>query len=120
MDIRFSGKDSEARLIKKLGLFLDRARVQSNGEISLYIQKNLIASIDDLTVHVYRDHNPPHFHVVSKQREIDAQFTLEDCQLWNDPSGKVKSSDIKKIQTYFKDNPEDLAYMKQEHRRMNS
>jgi hypothetical protein len=119
MNIRFSGEDRATRISRDFARFLDLSEVTPNGEVSLRVEKNFIASVDDLEIHVYRDHNPPHFHVKSKQRNIDAQFTLEGCELWNDPSGKVRSKDVKKIKLYFKENPEDFAYLKEEYNRMN-
>lgn len=61
--------------------------------------KERVATIDDLQVKIYpNDHNPPHFHVISKNREIDAKFTIDKCELI---SGKMSSKNLKKIKAFY-------------------
>ena len=44
--------------------------------------KERVESINDLNILIYsNDHNPPHFHVKSKDLKIDAKFTIKDCEL---------------------------------------
>lgn len=61
--------------------------------------KERVASIDDLQVIIYsNDHNPPHFHVKSKNLKINAKFKIEDCELI---SGKISAKDLKKIKAFY-------------------
>lgn len=61
--------------------------------------KERVATIDDLKVIIYsNDHNPPHFHVKSKNLKIDAKFKIEDCELI---SGNIGSKDLKKIKAFY-------------------
>lgn len=61
--------------------------------------KERIKTIDDLQVIIYsNDHNPPHFHVKTKDLKIDAKFKIEDCELI---SGEISSKDLKKIKAFY-------------------
>ncbi len=61
--------------------------------------KERVDTIDDLQVIIYsNDHNPPHFHVKTKNRNIDAKFTIENCELI---SGEISSKDQKKIKAFY-------------------
>lgn len=60
--------------------------------------KERVATIEDLQVIIYSDdHNPPHFHVKSKNSKIDAKFKIENCELIR---GKICSKDLKKIKAF--------------------
>ena len=62
--------------------------------------KERIATIKDLRVIIYsNDHNPPHFHVISKDYKINAKFLIENCELI---SGEMKSKDLKRIKAFYK------------------
>jgi hypothetical protein len=40
--------------------------------------KERIATVKDMQIKIYsNDHNPPHFHFVSKDRRINAKFLIE-------------------------------------------
>ena len=61
--------------------------------------KERVATIEDLQVIIYsNDHNPPHFHVKTKNLNIDAKFKIEDCELI---SGEIASKDLKKIKAFY-------------------
>jgi hypothetical protein len=60
--------------------------------------KERITTIDDLQIIIYsNDHDPPHFHVKTKSRKIDAKFTIENCELI---SGAIGAKDLKKIRAF--------------------
>lgn len=60
--------------------------------------KERVATIEDLQVIIYSDdHDPPHFHVKSKNLKIDAKFKIENCELIR---GKIRSKDLKKIRAF--------------------
>ena len=64
-----------------------------------YNSKERIATIKDLRVIIYsNDHNPPHFHVISKDYKINAKFSIESGELIN---GDMKSSDLKRIKAFY-------------------
>jgi Domain of unknown function (DUF4160) len=61
--------------------------------------KERVETIDDLQVIIYsNDHNPPHFHVKTKNLRIDAKFKIENCELI---SGEIGSKDLKKINAFY-------------------
>lgn len=61
--------------------------------------KERVATIDDLQVIIYsNDHNPPHFHVKTKNLQIDAKFKIENCELI---SGEISSKYLKKINIFY-------------------
>ncbi|MBX2963746.1 MAG: DUF4160 domain-containing protein [Cyclobacteriaceae bacterium] len=63
------------------------------------IIKERVATIDDLQVIIYSsDHNPPHFHVKTKNLNIDAKFKIENCELI---SGEISSKDLKKVKAFY-------------------
>lgn len=64
-----------------------------------YVEKERINTIDDLVVTIYpKDHNPPHFHVKSKDRKIDAKFLIETGEKY---AGNIGFKDLKKIRAFY-------------------
>ncbi|MFT6717397.1 MAG: hypothetical protein ACJA0Q_002051 [Saprospiraceae bacterium] len=79
--------------------------LQSDQEIDLLIQspssaiKERVGTLDDLQIIIYsNDHNPPHFHVKSKNLKINAKFKIEDCSII---SGEVSRKNLKKIFAFY-------------------
>lgn len=110
--------DSSARNIADwLETHLDSTEVLPDGTV--YKIKRFIASTGDLRIEVYpKDHeHQPHFHVTSKQRKINARFDIKTLELINTKNGEIQPKDIKKIQIFFKTNPEYLEKLKNEHSR---
>lgn len=63
------------------------------------IEKERVEKIDDLEVIIYtNDHNPPHFHVKTKERKIDAKFSIETGEHL---SGEIDSKNLKKINAFY-------------------
>lgn len=61
--------------------------------------KERLTSIDDLQVFIFsNDHNPPHFHVKTKNLQVNAKFKIENCELI---SGKISSKNLKKIKAFY-------------------
>ena len=61
--------------------------------------KERVESINDLNIIIYsNDHNPPHFHVKSKDLKINAKFKIEDCELM---SGDISSKYLKRIKAFY-------------------
>ena len=110
---------STRTLADLLETHLDSTKVLPDGKV--YKIKRYIASVGGLRIEVYpKDHkHQPHFHVISKQRSINARFDLASLELINLKSGKIKQDDIKKIQNFFKLRPDKLEELRQEHRRLN-
>ncbi len=88
---------------------------------TVYKIKRFIASTGDLSIDVYaKDHEyEPHFHVISKQRSIDARFDLETLEVISMKTGTIKQSDVKKIKDFFKLRPDKLKFLNDEHKRLN-
>jgi hypothetical protein len=100
-----------------LETYLDSTAIWVDGRV--YKVKHLIAATGDLSIHVYpKDHDPAHFHVVSKQRGIDARFDIFTLEPMTMKKGLVRSSDVKKIQEFFRQRPDKLKEMRDEHARM--
>jgi len=98
---------------------LDSTQVLPDGTV--YKIKRYIAATGDLRIEVYpKDHeNQPHFHVISKQRGLNARFDIKTLDLINMKQDKIKESDIKKIQNFFSSNPTILQKLVSEHTRLN-
>ena len=63
------------------------------------IEKERVKKIDDLEVIIYtNDHNPPHFHVRTRERNIDAKFSIETGEYLN---GEIDSKNLKKIKAFY-------------------
>lgn len=63
--------------------------------------KERIATIRNMTIIIYSaDHNPPHFHVKSKDNKIDATFKIENCEFI---SGTIGSKDLKRLKAFCND-----------------
>lgn len=61
--------------------------------------KQRIETIEHLEVIIYpNDHNPPHFHVKSKDLKIDAKFLIETGELYK---GEISSKDLRKIKAFY-------------------
>lgn len=65
------------------------------------IDKQHVDYIKNMQIIIYsNDHNPPHFHVISKDKSIDAKFTIEDCTYLG---GDIGNKDLKRIQAFHAD-----------------
>jgi hypothetical protein len=63
------------------------------------VEKERITKLDNLEVLIYsNDHNPPHFHVKAKSKNIDAKFLIETGEYM---SGEIDSKSLKKIKAYY-------------------
>ncbi len=96
---------------------LNSTQVLPNGTV--YKIKRFIAKTGDLKIEVYpNDHYPPHFHIISKQRGINARFDIETLKYINTKQGKITPKDTKKIQNFFKTDPKILDFLRSEHLRL--
>ena len=62
------------------------------------VKKERVAKIDDLEIIYTNDHNPPHFHVKTKQNNIDAKFSIETGGYL---SGEIDSKNLKRIKAFY-------------------
>lgn len=70
-------------------------------EFGIYFIKELVGKIRNMKIEIYsNDHNPPHFHVKSLDKSINATFRLDNCSLIK---GKIDKKDIKRIEAFFDD-----------------
>jgi hypothetical protein len=92
---------------------LDSTKVLPDGTV--YKVKFLVVPINDLRIELYpKDHFPTHFHVISKQRGINSRFDIDTLEPMSTKAGRVRNSDIKKIQNFFKTHPLVLQTLKRE------
>ena len=74
-----------------------------------YIQKERVGVVGNIDIVIYtNDHNPPHFHVKTKDGTIDAKFKIEDGSFI---SGSIGSNDLKKINAFY-NSPKTQVAMK--------
>jgi hypothetical protein len=67
----------------------------------LIVPKERIATIRNMHIIIYsNDHNPPHFHVKSKDKSINAKFTIDGCRFI---SGTISSKEVKRIKLFHSD-----------------
>lgn len=101
-----------------LEIHLDSTQLLSDGTV--YKIKRFIAATGDLRIEVYpKDHeHQPHFHVISRQRGINARFDIKTLDLMNMKQGEIQENDVKKIQNFFRIFPNYLEKLKSEHARM--
>lgn len=63
--------------------------------------KERIGTIRDMQIIIHSDdHNPPHFHVKSKDNRVNAKFLLRDGSLIE---GRIDSKDLKRIKAFYCD-----------------
>ncbi|MEZ2334776.1 DUF4160 domain-containing protein [Mucilaginibacter sp. RCC_168] len=80
-------------------LGLDDDALKTHLKFATAATKERIKTIDDLQVIIYsNDHDPPHFHVKTKNGNIDAKFKIEDCELIG---GEISAKDLKKIRAFY-------------------
>ncbi len=102
-----------------LEIHLDSTAVWPDGRVLK--TKRWIASAGDLQIHIYpHDHDPPHFHVISKQRGIDGRFSIHTLELINDKRGHISPNDVKKIKYFFELRPDMLTLLREEYERLKS
>lgn len=62
-------------------------------------RKERVCKIDGLEVIIHtNDHNPPHFHVKTRDKEIDAKFSIETGEYL---SGVIDSKNLKRIRVFY-------------------
>lgn len=66
-----------------------------------WVGKERVASIGKMEIVIYSwDHNPPHFHVRSKDGKIDAKFLIENGDFM---SGVISTKDEERIKAFYSD-----------------
>lgn len=80
-------------------LGLDDVSLEKHLKEANLATKERVKVLHDLEVVIYsNDHNPPHFHVKSKDMKIDAKFSIEKCELL---SGEISSKNQKKVIAFY-------------------
>lgn len=103
--------DIEMSIEERLSAYLSSHIVHSDGKIE--VRKQLVGSIKDLKIEVYaNDHPPAHFHVTSKQRNINARFSVETLDHIDTKQGKISTKDKKLIKQFFKTNTDALETLR--------
>ena len=63
------------------------------------VQKERAGNINDLEVVIYtNDHHPPHFHIKTKDKHIDAKFSIETGEYL---SGEIDAKNLKRVKAYY-------------------
>lgn len=80
--------------------------------------KKEVSRLKDMRFIIYsNDHNPPHFHIKSRDGSINAKFTIDECEYI---SGEIKNKDIKRVKLFFKNIHEDSKLKEEWNRRCNN
>lgn len=88
----------EKILLPRLENFIAMPYEKLPSIIGYEIREN-IGSLNSMHLKIYtNDHNPPHFHVISKDGRIDAKFTIDTCE---QIAGVISSKDIVRIRNYW-------------------
>jgi len=62
-------------------------------------QKERVTTIKNLKIIIYsNDHNPPHFHVLSNDYNVNAKFLIENGEYL---SGEISNKDLKRIKAFY-------------------
>ncbi len=81
-------------------LFKDKAKKQPLKEMAT------VGTMDDFTILVYNDHNPPHFHLL-KNGEFEAKINIETLEVFAykfQKNGKtVSGSDLRKLKRWLEE-----------------
>jgi hypothetical protein len=63
-----------------------------------------VGIINDLTIEVYTDHNPPHFHVTKKDK-FEARMDIKTLDVisykWQKGNSEISASEINKISKWL-------------------
>lgn len=111
-----NGEEPLRELERALEFYLDTRAVDSDGSILLVKRK--LDTVNDLKIMLRtKDHPPAHFHVISSQRNIDARFSIETLDVLSEKRGRITPDDIKKIQRFYRENPDRYDVLKREYAR---
>lgn len=85
----------------------------------IYTVKHFIASTNGLKIEIYpKDHLPAHFHVVSKERDLNARFDLKTFEYISTKYGKITTKQKKQIKSFLKNNPIVVKKLNLEYKRL--
>jgi hypothetical protein len=84
--------------------YINTTTVWPDGTV-LFIKQQM-GQVRNMKIEMYaNDHNPPHFHVKSRDGSIDAVFSLnEGCYI----EGKIDSKDQKRILAFYHSQRDNL------------
>ncbi|TSE03931.1 DUF4160 domain-containing protein [Aquimarina algiphila] len=72
------------------------------------IDKERIGTVNNMEIRIYpNDHNPPHFHVISRDKKVNAKFKIENC---NYISGEISGKEKRRIKSFYND-PKTIIVM---------
>lgn len=78
---------------------LDESTIEYLIEQPTIKQKERIVTIKNLKIIIYsNDHNPPHFHVLSNDYNVNAKFLIENGEFL---SGEISIKDLKRIKAFY-------------------
>ena len=78
---------------------LDESTIDSLIQQPTIKQKERIGTIKNLKIIIYsNDHNPPHFHVLSNDYNVNAKFLIENGEFL---SGEISAKDLKRIKAFY-------------------
>jgi hypothetical protein len=93
----------EKALANEIDYFISMSDADFESYVANSRIKQRVKSIGKYEVHIYsRDHNPPHFHVISKDGSLDAKFRIDDGSLLSQ-YGDLRSGILKRINLWFND-----------------
>lgn len=109
---------SKKNLAEEIEHYFNSTSITPDWEV--YTIKKFIASTWSMRVVIYpNDHQPPHFHLIDKQKWFDARINVETLELYSMKHWKISNASLKKIKQFFKDYPSKYSYLITEYNRFN-
>lgn len=76
------------------------------------IEMAQVDQINDLVIQVYTDHNPPHFHVIKKDK-FDVRISIENAEVlsykFQKNNAQISSNELKKIESWLDKTNKDVS-----------
>jgi len=97
--------------------YLNKTSITSDWKV--YFVKHFIAETNNLKIEVYpKDHYPQHFHVRSKERDLNARFNLETFEYISTKNWKITDKQKRQIKNFLETNPKIVEKLKTEYFRL--
>jgi len=98
-----------------LNAYLNSHYLDDNGKET--VRKYNVCNIGDFSIDIFPgDHQPAHFHVLSKQRGINARISVDNLDLISIKAGerKISKRDLKLIKRFFQSQPGQYDKLKRD------
>ncbi|RYH67249.1 MAG: DUF4160 domain-containing protein [Alcaligenaceae bacterium] len=99
--------------VEALNAFMASHTILDDG--SLFVTKHRVLTVYNYSIEVYpKDHRPAHFHVISKKKNSNARFRLDNFKQYQMKQGTMSNKECELITVFFKSNPEYAEMLRNE------